>query len=167
VVVLYLLDLGFVERRIFAEAQGAGAHVLMRLNSPRSGCAGRDEVSRSHEAASSHLIQSSSAVALGQSKKCSRHAVLCRLLPVIVALYFTNARRRSQNRHVMSSNGSRFVLPCNVVRNECECIGPWDVPGTFEVEVRHGGSAIAVKEAVVTVGDCSIITESVVFDLKQ
>jgi hypothetical protein len=31
--VLYLLDLGFFERRIFAEAQALGAHLLMRLKS--------------------------------------------------------------------------------------------------------------------------------------
>lgn len=31
--VLYLFDLGFFERRLFAEAQEAGAHVLMRLKS--------------------------------------------------------------------------------------------------------------------------------------
>jgi len=31
--VLYLLDLGFFERQLFADAQAAGAHVLMRLKS--------------------------------------------------------------------------------------------------------------------------------------
>jgi hypothetical protein len=31
--VLYLLDLGFFERRVFVEAKAAGAHVLMRLKS--------------------------------------------------------------------------------------------------------------------------------------